>query len=62
MDEHVQPSVATLPSRSRRPDLPFMFAHPAHAIALGFGAGLSPVAPGTVGTLWGWLSFIVLQA
>lgn len=29
----------------------FCFAHPAHCIALGFGAGLSPVAPGTVGTL-----------
>ena len=25
--------------------------HPAHFIALGFGAGLSPFAPGTVGTL-----------
>ena len=62
MDEHVRPSVATLPPLSRRPDLRFMLAHPAHAIALGFGAGLSPVAPGTVGTLWGWLSFIVLQA
>jgi phosphatidylglycerophosphatase A len=29
----------------------FLVAHPAHFIALGFGAGLSPVAPGTVGTL-----------
>lgn len=35
----------------------FMLAHPAHAIALGFGSGLSPFAPGTVGTLWGWMSF-----
>ena len=25
--------------------------HPAHFLALGFGAGLSPVAPGTFGTL-----------
>ena len=39
---------------SRRPDARFLFAHPAHAIALGFGAGLSPWAPGTVGTLAGW--------
>ena len=31
--------------------LSFLFAHPAHFIALGFGTGLSPVAPGTVGTL-----------
>ncbi len=38
-----------------------MLAHPAHAIALGFGSGLSPFAPGTVGTLWGWMSFLVLM-
>lgn len=44
-----------------RPDGRFLRAHPAHAIALGFGAGLSPLAPGTVGTLWGWLSFLVLD-
>lgn len=30
-------------------------------IALGFGAGLSHTAPGTVGTLWGWLIFLLLQ-
>ena len=34
-----------------RPDFHFLGSHPAHAIALGFGAGLSPVAPGTAGTL-----------
>ena len=33
------------------PTLRFLVAHPSHFIALGFGAGLSPVAPGTVGTL-----------
>lgn len=38
-----------------------MLAHPAHFIALGFGSGLSPLAPGTAGTLWAWLSFLVLQ-
>lgn len=43
-----------------RPDLRFMLAHPAHLIALGFGSGLSPKAPGTVGTLWAWLSFALL--
>jgi phosphatidylglycerophosphatase A len=35
----------------RAPSLKFLVAHPAHFIALGFGAGLSPVAPGTAGTL-----------
>lgn len=39
----------------------FPWRHPAHAIALGFGSGLSPWAPGTVGTLWGWVSFAVLD-
>ncbi len=38
-----------------------MLRHPAHWVALGFGSGLSPRAPGTVGTLWAWLSFLVLQ-
>jgi len=37
-----------------RPTPGFAFSHPAHAIALGFGAGLSPFAPGTVGTLVAW--------
>jgi phosphatidylglycerophosphatase A len=45
----------------RRPGWRFLLAHPAHAIALGFGSGLSPWAPGTVGTLWGWLAFLVLD-
>ena len=34
-----------------RPTASFAFSHPAHFIALGFGAGLSPIAPGTAGTL-----------
>lgn len=33
------------------PDRKFLLAHPAHFVALGFGAGLAPKAPGTVGTL-----------
>jgi len=45
----------------RRPSVRFLLAHPAHFLALGFGSGLSPVAPGTVGTLWAWLAFLVLQ-
>ena len=34
-----------------RPTAQFTFSHPAHFIALGFGAGLSRFAPGTAGTL-----------
>lgn len=37
-----------------QPTAGFTFAHPAHAIALGFGSGLAPFAPGTVGTLVAW--------
>ena len=49
---------------SPRPDARFLVAHPAHFIALGFGAGLAPVAPGTFGTLAGlalyWLLALAL--
>ena len=48
-------------SAAPRASAAFMFAHPAHWIAIGFGSGLSPRAPGTVGTLWGWVSFVVLD-
>ena len=37
-----------------------MLGHPARWLALGLGSGLSPKAPGTVGTLWAWASFLVL--
>jgi len=49
----------------------FAFVHPAHFIAVGFGAGLAPFAPGTFGTLvafplwWllgSWLSPLELGA
>jgi phosphatidylglycerophosphatase A len=33
------------------PSLGFLVSHPAHFIALGFGSGLAPKAPGTFGTL-----------
>ena len=42
-------------------DVRFLLSHPAHWIALGFGSGLSPKAPGTVGTLWAWLMFLLLD-
>ena len=35
----------------RRPGLRFVFGHPAHFVAFGFGIGLIPHAPGTFGTL-----------
>jgi phosphatidylglycerophosphatase A len=39
-----------------------MLSHPAHIIALGFGSGLSRFAPGTVGTLWAWLTFWLVSS
>ncbi len=44
-----------------RPGVRFLFSHPAHALALGLGSGLSPLAPGTAGTAWGWVAFLALQ-
>jgi phosphatidylglycerophosphatase A len=44
-----------------RVDARFMLAHPAHFIALGFGSGLAPKAPGTFGTLVGFPVFFLLR-
>jgi phosphatidylglycerophosphatase A len=44
-----------------RPNLRFMLPHPAHWIALGFGSGLSPIAPGTAGTLFAWLVYVLVE-
>lgn len=47
-----------------RPDVRFLVAHPAHFLALGFGSGLAPFAPGTFGTLvsiglyWAFAAFL----
>lgn len=38
-----------------------MLAHPAHLIAQGLGSGLSPILPGTSGTLFGWLTFNLMS-
>jgi phosphatidylglycerophosphatase A len=40
-----------------KPDVRFLLADRAHFVALGFGSGLAPVAPGTFGTLAGLLLF-----
>jgi len=57
-DDALHPPVNVAP---RRPTLRFMLSHPAHPLALGFGSGLSPVAPGTAGTLFAWLAFVLLE-
>jgi phosphatidylglycerophosphatase A len=50
-----------LKSKSHPPPVSFLFQHPAHLIACGFGSGLSPFAPGTAGTLFAWLSYPLLR-
>ncbi len=46
----------------RKPIPPgFILESPVHFIALGFGTGLSPRAPGTVGTLVGFPLFLLLN-
>ncbi len=45
-----------------KPNARFMLSHPAHLLAQGFGSGLSPIVPGTSGTLFAWLSFNILTS
>lgn len=49
------------PPPATRPSARFMLSHPAHVVALGWGSGLARWAPGTVGTLWAWLAFVVID-
>ncbi len=55
------PTPAAVEAAPRRATVRFLFAHPAHIIALGGGSGLPRVAPGTFGTLWGWIAYLALQ-
>jgi phosphatidylglycerophosphatase A len=45
-----------------QPTVGFLLRHPAHFIALGFGSGLAPIAPGTFGTLLAVPVFALLNA
>ncbi|MDR1163113.1 MAG: phosphatidylglycerophosphatase A [Candidatus Accumulibacter sp.] len=47
---------------SNPPPLRFLFSHPAHLVACGFGAGLSPYMPGSVGSAFALLSYPLLRA
>lgn len=53
--------MTTSTSENFHPDKAFVRRHPAHFIAFGGGAGLSPVAPGTAGTLAAFPLFWVLD-
>lgn len=45
-----------------RPTTAFLFSHPAHFVACGFGSGLVPKGPGTAGTLAAWLLYPLIRA
>lgn len=47
---------------AKPPSLRFLFSHPAHFIACGCGSGLSPWAPGTVGTLFALLTYSLMRS
>jgi len=44
-----------------KPTWSFLFRHPAHLLAFGFGSGLAPKAPGTAGTLVAFPLFFLLM-
>lgn len=47
---------------SVRPTWRFVLSHPAHFLSFGFGSGLSPIAPGTMGTLIAFPIFSYLKS
>ncbi|MBK1721647.1 phosphatidylglycerophosphatase A family protein [Thiocystis violacea] len=49
-------------SESIKPDWRLISSNPAHFLAFGLGTGLSPKAPGTVGTLVGFPLYFALAA
>jgi phosphatidylglycerophosphatase A len=55
------PTADAPPSKKRRASARFMLSNPIHWLSLGFGSGLSPIMPGTVGTLFAWASFAALD-
>jgi len=57
----ISPTNAFDERRTVQPTAAFMLSHPAHIMALGFGSGLAPKAPGTIGSLWGWASWLLIQ-
>src|SRR6185312_17502500 len=60
-------TTSSAPDRMHKPVAPrratwrFMGLHPLKLIALGFGSGLAPKAPGTFGTLMGWALWLLID-
>ena len=49
-----------IPASAQGASWRFMWRNPLHVLALGFGSGLAPIAPGTAGTLFAWASYDLL--
>ncbi len=49
-------------NNSTQPDFKLLTSHPAHFLALGFGAGLAKKAPGTFGTMVGLPLFWLISS
>ncbi|MBQ0930187.1 phosphatidylglycerophosphatase A family protein [Ideonella alba] len=54
-------SDAQIVGAPRRADWRLLLSSPLHFLSLGAGSGLAPMAPGTVGTLWAWVAFHLLE-
>ena len=51
---------ANMPNSSTLiPSFKWVFSKPSRALAFGMGSGLAPFAPGTAGTLWAWVAFLI---
>ena len=48
-----------LTSSDIKPNFQWVFQKVSRALAFGLGSGLSPMAPGTAGTLWAWAGFLI---
>ncbi|WP_016833300.1 phosphatidylglycerophosphatase A [Herbaspirillum lusitanum] len=61
MTTTIEPGRKAYSTKPVRPTARFMLGHPARLLAQGFGSGLSPIMPGTSGTLFAWLAYAVLN-
>lgn len=48
-------------TNTTKPSILWVLSSPTRILAFGFGSGLAPIAPGTVGTLWAWAIFLIVQ-
>ncbi|SNX29017.1 phosphatidylglycerophosphatase A [Polynucleobacter meluiroseus] len=53
---------SSLKSLPVTPNFKWVFAKASRIVAFGFGSGLAPTAPGTVGTLWAWAAFLLTES